>query len=534
MMEEVVVETEQGKIKGRVLKNYDNFEYCSFKGIPYAKPPIGEFRFRVPQPPDSWEGIRDGTRDCNVCAQFDKEEKGIKGDEDCLYLNVYTPKSFTNGESLPVMFFLHGGGFLFGNGTDDAAHGPDYLIHKKVVIVSINYRLGILGFLSLGLKDAPGNMGLRDQVQALKWVQGNIKHFGGDPKNVTVFGISAGAASVEYLLLSPMAKGLFHKAIAQSGSSLLHWAHEYTDKIQFLASRIPAIHGVEIKDNHHLLQYLKKMPIKDLITESMLVLSNMQTKGGLFFGFVPTIEQPVDWEPFLSVAPYELLAKGQFHKVPYITGFCSREGLLMTSHCKQTLDKFLEEKQFTSYFPFELHDSEIKDMELKLVRNYLEGEKLYPELDAYAIDFFSDVDFIGGIYVSAMLMARYNPQVFMYEFSYDGGLNYIKKCFNIERPGASHGDDGGYIVRSDKLKGPVTDMDIKVMNAMTQMWANFASCGDPSPRMDSLATSKWEPITAKGVACLVIDKNIRMKYEVYPQRMGFFEEIYQKKRATLN
>ncbi|KAJ8716249.1 hypothetical protein PYW08_013534 [Mythimna loreyi] len=534
MMEELVVETEQGKIKGRVLKNFENFEYCSFKGIPYAKPPVGELRFCVPQPPDSWEGIRDGTKDCNVCAQFDKEENGIKGDEDCLYLNVYTPKSFTLGESLPVMFFLHGGGFLFGNGTDDSAHGPDYLIHKKVVIVSINYRLGILGFLSLDIKEAPGNMGLRDQVQALKWVQRNIKHFGGNPNNVTIFGISAGAASVEYLLLSPMAKGLFHRAIAQSGSSLLHWAHEHSNNIRYLASKIPTVQGVGIKDNYQLLQYLKKMSTKDLITESMVVLSAIRPKGGLYFGFVPTVEKPGDWEPFLSKTPYDLLLKGEFYKVPYITGFCSREGLLMISHCKPTLDKFMEEKVFTNYVPFDLDVAEAKDIEFKLMKNYLDGDKLYPDLDAFAIDFFSDVDFIGGIYVSATLIAKHNPQVYMYEFCYDGGLNYIKKCFNIERPGASHGDDGGYIVRSDKLKGPITDMDSVVRNTMTQMWANFASCGDPSPRQDFLVSTKWDPIGETGVACLVIDKNIRMKYEVYPQRMKFFEEIYQRKRKTFN
>lgn len=431
----------------------------------------------MPQPPEPWDGIRDGTKDCNVCAQFDKDEKGVKGDEDCLYLNVYTPKTFTSGESLPVMFFLHGGGFLFGNGTDDSAHGPDYLIHKKVVIVSINYRLGILGFLSLNLKEAPGNMGLRDQVQALIWVQRNIKHFGGDPNNVTIFGISAGAASVEYLLLSPMAKGLFHRAIAQSGSSLLHWAHEHSKNIRHLAAKMPTVQGMQIRDNYQLLQYLKKMSTKDLITDSMMVLSSIKPRGGLYFGFVPTVEQPGDWIPFLNKPPYELLTKGEFHKVPYITGFCSREGLLMISHCKPQLDRFKQDKKFTDYIPFELDDSEKKEIELQLTRNYMEREQLYPEVDCFVIDFFSDVDFIGGIYVSAKLMARYNPTVFMYEFCYDGGLNYIKKCFNIERPGACHGDDGGYIVKSAKLQGPITDMDVVVRNTITQMWVNFASCG---------------------------------------------------------
>lgn len=532
-MGETIVEIEQGKIKGQVLKNFDNFEYCSFKGIPYAKPPIGELRFTVPQPPEPWEGIRDGTKDCNICAQFDRELQGVKGHEDCLYLNVYTPKSFTDGnKKYPVMVFLHGGGFLFGNGTDDAAHGPDYLIQKEVVIVSINYRLGILGFLSLDRKEAPGNMGLRDQVAALKWIQKNISHFGGDPNSVTIFGISAGASSVELLLLSPLSKGLFHKAIAQSGSSLLHWAHKVD--IKTLAYKIPVLQAKVITDDDQLLQYLKDMPTNELVKASMAVLATEKTRGGLHFGFVPTVEKPGDWEPFLSTPPYELLARGDFHKVPYMSGFCSREGLIMVSHFKQTLDKFIQEKVFVDYLPFELDVSEKIDTELKLKRNYLEAEKKYQDEDEYAIDFFSDVDFIAGIYTAAKLISKNNAPVFFYEFAYDGNLNYIKKSSNIDRLGACHGDDGGYIVKSAKLDGPISDLDALVRNSMNQMWANFARYGDPTPSVDSVLTTKWEPIADTGMACLVIDKEMTMKYEVYPQRMKVYEELYEKKRKTYN
>ncbi|CAH0694262.1 unnamed protein product [Spodoptera exigua] len=503
-MGEPIVEIEQGKIKGKVLKNFDNFEYCSFKGIPYAKPPVGDLRFSVPQPPDSWEGIRDGSKDCNTCAQFDKEI-GVKGHEDCLYLNVYTPKCFADGDKkYPVMVFLHGGGFLYGNGTDDTAHGPDYLIQNEVVIVSINYRLGILGFLSLDRKEAPGNMGLRDQVEALKWVQKNISNFGGDPKSVTIL----------------------------SGSSLLHWAHKIN--IKELAYKIPTLQGKVITDDDQLLKYLKDMPTNELIMASMLVLSTEKARGGLHFGFVPTVEKPGDWEPFLSTPPYELLARGEFHKVPYMSGFCSREGLLMISHNKPTLDKFVEEKVFVDYLPFELDVSEKIDTELKLKKNYLEAEKIYQDEDEYAIDFFSDVDFIAGIYVSAKLISKHNAPVFFYEFAYDGNLNYLKKCYNIDRLGACHGDDGGYIVKSDKLDGPITETDIAVRDSMNQMWTNFARYGDPTPSVDTSLSTKWEPIADTGLACLVIDKELTMKYEVYPQRMKVFQELYEKKRTTCN
>ncbi|XP_026732282.1 esterase E4-like [Trichoplusia ni] len=530
-MSDPVVETPQGKIKGKVIKIFDDFEYSSYKGIPYAKPPLGELRFAAPQPPDSWEGIRDGTKDCNICAQFDKETKSIVGDEDCLYLNVYTPKLPSDkNELLPVMVFLHGGGFLFGHGTDDSAHGPDFLVKRKIVVVSLNYRLGILGFLSLDRKEATGNMGLRDQVQALKWVQQNIKEFGGDPNSVTIFGISAGGASVEYLLLSPMAKGLFHKALAQSGSSLLHWA--YNADVKKLASKIPFLNGKVVVDDDDLLKYLKGLSTNELITASMLALATDEWRGGIHFGFVPTVEKPGDWEPFLSKPPYELLSKGEFNKVPYMSGFCSREGLLMVSHGAPTLEKFIKEKVFVDYFPFDLDVPEKINTELKLKTNYLEAERIYEDPDAYAIDFFSDVDFIGGIYVATNLIAKHNAPVFFYEFAYDGGLNYIKKCYNIDRQGACHGDDGGYIVRSNKLSTSISDMDKIVRDTMNQLWVNFATYGDPTPRLDFLVTTKWEPIAETGVACFVIDRKMKMKYEVYPERMKVFEELYEKKCST--
>lgn len=428
---------------------------------------------KVTQPPESWEGIRDATKICNICAQFDKETKSIIGSEDCLYLNVYMPKMpSTESELLPVMVFFHGGGFLFGHGTDDSAHGPDFLIEKEVIIVSINYRLGILGFLCLDNKEAPGNMGLMDQVQALKWVQKNIVSFGGNPNNVTIFGISAGGSSVEYLLLSPMAKGLFHKAIAQSGSSLLHWAHN--SDIRKLAYKIPSLHG--ITDDDQLLKYLKGLSTNELVTESMMALAADEFKGGIHFGFVPTVENPGDWEPFLAKPPYQLLAQGEFTKVPYMTGFCTREGLLMVSHGALTLDKFIKGKNFLDYFPFEIEDDEKADMELKLKKNYLEGEQKFQDADAYAIDFFTDVDFLGGVYVAAKLIAKHTP-VYFYEFSYDGNLNYIKKCYNIGREGACHGDDGGYIIKSHKLTGTLTDTDKMIRDAMNTMWSNFAKYG---------------------------------------------------------
>ncbi|CAG9793753.1 unnamed protein product [Diatraea saccharalis] len=529
-MSDIIVEVDKGKLRGKICETPDNSKFYSFKGIPYAKPPVGDLRFSVPVPPEAWDEIRDATKDCNICSQLDRATNTIVGDEDCLYLNVYTPMlPSTNSSILPVMVFIHGGGFVYGNGTDDKTHGPDYLVQKEVVVVSFNYRLGVLGFLSLDHKDAPGNMGLRDQVLALKWVQRNIMKFGGDPKNVTIFGFSAGAASVEYLMLSRTAEGLFHKAIAQSGSSLLPWAHN--NELKQLSHKIPEVAQKTIQTDEEILKYLKSLPIKELILLSMKVIESGQMHGGIYFGFVPAVEKKAEWETFLDEKPYDLLSQGKFNKVPIITGFCSREGLLMAFYGTQKLEKLMTENNFLDYLPFEIPESDKTNLDSKIKNIYCGIEPKYGETDTFGIDFFSDVDFFGGGYVATSLIAKHNSPVYFYEFDYDGGLNYLKKKYNIERKGACHGDDGGYLIRCDAILGKsVSKTDELVRDRLLEMWTNFAKHGNPTPNINNLITTKWEPATETSLPYLYIDENLVMKREteLYPSRAKLFTELYAK------
>lgn len=377
---------------------------------------------------------------------------------------------------LPVMFYIHGGGFISGHGTDTNTNGPEFLIKKDVVMVSINYRLGILGFLALDSKEAPGNMGLRDQVQALKWVKQNIDQFNGDPNNVTIFGLSAGGASVEYLMLSPMAKGLFHKAIAQCGTSLCHWAQ--TTKMKQLAAKIPVLDGKSIKDNE-LLHYLKSLPTVELVKLSMMALAEEKFRGGINFGFVPVIEKPKGWEPFLDQPTYDLLSRGEFTQVPFMAGFATNEGLIMLALGKSILNKLVKDKIFTPSLPFRFDDSEADEMERNLKKIYLARENDYKDPEAFAIEYFSDVTIIGGVYTATSLIATKNScPVYFYEFAYDGNLNAVKHILNIKRDGVCHGDEIGYLLRNDMLpKPPYSDKDKLVLDRMVTMWTNFAKCG---------------------------------------------------------
>jgi para-nitrobenzyl esterase len=223
------VKTEQGQIHGKLLNSGEGENKVrAFLGIPYAAPPIGELRWKAPQHAAKWKGVRDATNFGAHCAQNHVFDDMIFQDsgpsEDCLYLNVYAPADASSKSGLPVMFWIHGGGYSGGSG-DEPRHNGDFLPTKGVVLVTINYRLGVFGFLATPdlakeAGGAAGNYGLMDMVAALDWVKKNILQFGGDPGNVTIFGESAGSSAVSTLMAAQPARGLFQKAIGESGGGL--------------------------------------------------------------------------------------------------------------------------------------------------------------------------------------------------------------------------------------------------------------------------------------------------------------------------
>ena len=221
----LTVKTAQGKVHGKTI---NDGKVKAFLGLPYAAPPVGELRWKAPQPAQKWKGARDASKFGAHCVQGHVYDDMIFQDdgenEDCLFLNVYVPATAKGNSKLPVMFWIHGGGYSGGSG-DEPRHNGDFLPLKGVVLVTINYRLGVFGFLATSdlakeANGAAGNYGLMDMVAALQWVHDNIQKFGGDPANVTIFGESAGSFAVSTLMAAPSAQGLFAKAIGESGGAL--------------------------------------------------------------------------------------------------------------------------------------------------------------------------------------------------------------------------------------------------------------------------------------------------------------------------
>lgn len=415
-----------------------------------------------------WSGIREAKSHGSACAQIDQISNNILGDEDCLYLNIHTP-SLSPSKNLPVMIFIHGGGFVNGSGDSDFL-SPESLLENDIVFVAINYRLGILGFLSLGSSDVPGNAGLKDQSFALRWVKENIKSFGGNPNNVTIFGVSAGSASVEFQILSPLSKGLFHKAILQSGSTLNPWGRtrdpSYINKKLLKALNIDQNQNVD-----DIIKALQAIDTKTLIVSAKETLDDNCERVGEIFSFVTVVEKP-NPGAFLDKEPIEILKSGNYNHVPCIIGYCENEGLLFKGMYKFVKDDLLNQN-FISVHPKCLYFDEEKIIEDKLKELYV---KNYPDKDQSVDEFLGDFYFVGGIYASLKCKLRCNDKVYLYKFQYDGNLNLIKKMFGLSGiKGALHGDDTSYVGPCNYFsESDATEADYTMRKNIAKMWTNFA------------------------------------------------------------
>ena len=309
-MSEAIVETTYGKVRGS-----NQGAVSVWKGIPFARPPVGELRFRPPQPPQAWTGVRETTEYGAVAPQAVLREGSPLGNrltpgeesEDCLYLNVWSPGA--GDKKRPVLVWMHGGAFTMGSGSTPLYDGTSFAQQGDVVVVTLNYRLGAPGFLYvdevLGEQySGSGNNGLLDQIAALQWVHDNIAAFGGDPNRVTIFGESAGAMSVGTLLAMPAAKGLFQQAILQSGAASSVRGKE-------TAARVTREYLNALGLQEHEAGALTRLPLADLIAAQTSVLS----KQSALLAFGPVVDGTSLPQP-----PLEAVAAGATRDIPLLIG----------------------------------------------------------------------------------------------------------------------------------------------------------------------------------------------------------------------
>jgi len=418
-----IVEISTGKVQSIVSKARNGMSYYEFLAIPYAQPPVGDLRFEPPRSAKPWKGIRKETKFGPECIQLEVMVTGkLVGEENCLYLNVFTPKiEKSPSKLLPVMVFVHGG--LFMAGSANMYRAKYFMETQDVILVTLNYRLGSLGFLNTGDETVRGNMGLKDQRLALVWVKNNIKAFGGDPARVTLFGESAGGASVHFHILSKASSGLFHKALSQSGTALKPWALSSDPSRQ--AYNFGKKFNCPSNSSQELVSCLRGIDAKKLVQVHLAVMSAIKRPLDTF---APTVETVITGDTFLSEDPYILEKSGNFNKVTWMTGVNKGEGLLNLGRIISDSDLASRIGRDWNKIAPTLLSYDMKNQEAsEEIRAYYFGNTVQNPLSSMEnfTQLLSDRNFFQGTHKASIFHSKVAP-VYLYYFTYPGDVSLFK------------------------------------------------------------------------------------------------------------
>lgn len=463
-----------------------------FKGIPYAAPPVGDLRWRPPQPPAKWDGVRRADKFSDSCMQNLARSHNPwtaefmvqnQASEDCLCLNVWTAAKST-GERRPVFLWIHGGAFTEGSGEVAVYDGAE-LARKGLVVVTINYRLGVLGFLTHpdltgeSSRHASGNYGLLDAVAALEWVKANIAAFGGDPQRVTIAGQSAGASAVHALTASPLARGLFQRAIAESSSGIgrrnRDLAEAEKDGVKFAESK-----------GANTIKELRAMAAMNLIGG-----------GGTRFG--PVVD---GW--FLPADVPAIFVQGKQNDVPMLTGMTADEGSASPAYGKLKAGEFRKQVQ----------------------------QRFGDQAEAFLKFYPSPDDVHSG--VSQKQSAREQGMVSMYLWAAERASTSKAKAWTYyfaraipwpQQPqyGAFHSSEIPYVFGNLKLLDrPWEPLDRQLSATMMAYWANFATTGDPNGK----GLQHWPAFDAKNRTTLELGEKTEVHSITDSAQLEFFEKYF--------
>jgi para-nitrobenzyl esterase len=493
------VRVEQGLLAGISSSSADMRVY---RGIPFAAPPVGDLRWKAPQPAAKWQGLLQAAEFSNACWQTPYpaaaaiyQAKLPPLSEDCLYLNIWTPAK-SSKDRLPVMVWIHGGGFTRGYGGSRAYDG-EALARKGAVIVTINYRLGVFGFFAhpaLSAESghhASGNYALLDQIAALQWVQKNIAAFGGDPTRVTIFGESAGSWAVNVLMASPLARGLFQRAIGESGGSfspMKPLAEAEREGEKLAASLAPAPATADKPSPQSILKKLRAKPAAELLKSS-----ESETARAIVDGWV------------LPDTVAAIFAQGKQNDVPLMVGYNADEGTTLAPQGAN-----LKALMFVggAYQRYGLQ----ADAFLKI---YPAGSDEQAVSSYYSA--FRDQLFGWEMRSWARMATKTGHQpAYLYYFSRrpPGPQSARLRAF--------HASEIAYVFGTFVWPFPWEDTDKKLSDAMTSYWVNFAATGNPNGG----SLIKWPAYSGKDDQALEFGDQITVRSEVNKAGLDFFDGYY--------
>ncbi|OBJ04193.1 carboxylesterase [Mycobacterium sp. 1245499.0] len=495
--DDLVVETGYGPVRG-----IEENGVKAWKGVRYAAAPVGELRFRAPQPPPRSTEVVDATAFGPACPQpvFPNMplDLGAPQGDDCLRLNVWASSDIHPGDAKPVMVWLHGGAYVLGSSSQTLYDGRRLVSHGDVVVVTVNYRLGVLGFLDLSSFDSGGrhfdsNVGLRDALAALEWVRDNIAAFGGDPRRVTLFGESAGAGMVTTLLASPAAEGLFAAAIAQSSPATSVYDRERAGRVaRAFLDRL----GVDPADSRRLID----IPMAAILAATQQVFDEVPVRNPGTLAFVPIVDGDV-----LSDYPVKLAQEGRSHPVPLIIGTNKHEAALFRLMRSPLMP--ITPNAITSMF--NQIAAEQPDLQLPTEE---EIGSAYSRLRrrARSLNIATDVGFRMPSVWLAEGHARVAP-VYLYRF------DYATPLLKLLMVGAAHATELPFVwgnlgaPKDPTLKLGGTKAAKAVSKRVRTRWINFAAHAAPA---GPAGAPEWTPYEETDRSCLVIGRSDTVAYDI--------------------
>ncbi|XP_022817425.1 juvenile hormone esterase-like [Spodoptera litura] len=513
---DVRMRIESGWVCGLRRRGEYNTEYASFRGIPYGQQPLGELRFKELQPVRPWSHHLDATEEGPICPQHDElygrmvaPTKGMS--ESCIYVNVHVPlealpvvkstdkykykdcDKHGNKKGVPILVFIHGGSFQSGSGDADL-HGPEYLVSKGIIVITFNYRINVFGFLSLNSPKIPGNMGLRDQVTLLRWVQRNARAFGGDPSDVTLAGQSAGATCAHLLSLSNVTKGLFKRVLLMSGSAIPAYYTVSPIYAKQSATRFLTILGINSTDPDLIHDRLVKTPLEDILNAN----SVYQYEGGIV-SFVPVREdKQLGLERIVDDDPITLMEQGRGKEYPMIVGFTTNECEFIKRRLLY-IDILGRIKAnplviLRAEIPFTTLPNVALSLANKVIDWYFHGEL---NMEDY-LEVCRDTLFMYPAFKVVEWRARLHDAapVYLYQFAYEADFSTVKAGLNLQYNGTAHVEDltnifRGNAILDDGQTFPPVSRDDSMKDWMTQFVVDFMHCNKPS-----CSEPGWYPVQA--------------------------------------